>query len=79
MYTTYRLNVDELTVDIVNSIKDAFKDKTIEITVSEAMDETEYLLATQANRQSLEKSMQQAKEGNVVVFTLDELQKEFGK
>ena len=46
MTTTYQMDVNELTVEIINSIKAAFKNKTINITVSEAMDETEYLLST---------------------------------
>ena len=32
MTTTYRLYVNDLTVDLLNSIKKAFKDKTAEIT-----------------------------------------------
>ncbi len=79
MTTTYHLNVNELSVEILNSIKAAFKDKTVDITVTEALDETEYLLSSPANRESLERSMQQAEKGDVVVFTLDELQKQFGR
>ena len=79
MFTTYKMDVNELTIEVLNSIKAAFKNKTIEITVSEVMDETEYLLSSPANRESLERSMRQAEKGDVVVFTLDELQKQFGK
>ena len=50
----------------------AESDNLIEITVSEAIDETEYLLATQANRDSLELSMKQAAQGDVTEFTLEE-------
>ena len=73
------MDVNELTIEVINSIKAAFKNKTINITVSEAMDETEYLLSSPANRESLERSIRQAEEGKVVVFTLEELQKEYGK
>ncbi len=79
MTTTYRMNVNELTVEVLNSIKSAFTGKEIEITVSEALDETEYLLASPANRDELEKSMKQAAEGDVVVFTLEEFQNKYGK
>ena len=80
MTTTYHLDVSELSIELVNSIKAAFTGKTsIDITVSESMDETDYLLATQANRESLEKSIRQAEQGDVVVFTLEEFKKEFGK
>ncbi len=35
MVTTYRLHVNELTEDLIASIKSAFKNKTIEIIVSD--------------------------------------------
>jgi hypothetical protein len=55
-----------------------FKDKTIDITVSESMDTTEYLLATKANRESLERSMKDLREGNCTTFTIEEFLKEYG-
>ena len=79
MTTTYHLNVNELTIELLNSIKSAFKDKTIEITVTEALDETEYLLSSKANREHLERSIKQAEEGDVVVFTVEEFQNKYGK
>ena len=54
MTTTYHLNVNELSVELLNSIKAAFKDKTVDITVSESMDETEYLLSSEANKKMLD-------------------------
>jgi len=50
MITIYRLNVNELSTEIINSIKEAFKGKTIEIIVTEATDETDYLLQSEANK-----------------------------
>ena len=47
--TTYKLNADELTNDILNSIKSAYQHKEIEIIVQDIQDETEYLLSTEAN------------------------------
>ena len=41
MTTTYRLHITELTEDLLNSIKAAFKDKTVEIVVSDEISETE--------------------------------------
>jgi hypothetical protein len=35
MITTYRLHVNELSEELLNSIKAAFKDKTVEIIVSD--------------------------------------------
>lgn len=78
MVTTYRLHVNELTEDLIASIKFAFKNKTIEIIVSDTPDETEYLLASEANRKSLERSMQEAEEGKIVTFTVQEFQEKYG-
>ncbi|CAN5428389.1 hypothetical protein BH10BAC3_BH10BAC3_31590 [soil metagenome] len=35
MTTTYRLNVNELSTEIIQSIKEAFKGKHIEISISD--------------------------------------------
>lgn len=78
MITTYRLHVNELNGDLIKSIRSAFKGKTIEITVSDALDETEYLLASEPNRKSLEKSMEQAEKGEVVTFTVQEFEEKYG-
>ncbi len=79
MVTTYRLHVNELSVELLNSIKAAFKDKTVEIVVSDAVDETEYLLSTEANRQHLDASMKELEEGKGIEYTLNELQEKYGK
>ncbi len=80
MTTTFHLNVNELTVEVLNSIKTAFKDKTVDITIAESnpMDETEYLLATEANREHLKEAMSHIKEGKGITYTMDEFLKEFG-
>ena len=52
MYTIYRLNASELDSQFVESLKALFKDKEIEITVSE-VDETAYLLRSEANKKRL--------------------------
>ncbi len=52
METTYRLNADELDNKFVDSLKSIFKNKKIEIVVSE-IDETEYLLRSTANKEHL--------------------------
>ncbi len=52
MYTIYRLNADDLDTKFLKSIKTLFKDKEIEIIISEA-DETEYLLRSEANKKRL--------------------------
>lgn len=79
METTYRLNAKELSVDLVKSIKEAFKDKEIEITVTDEIDTTDYLLSTDANKKHLYKSMDELKSGAGVPMTLVELQEKYLK
>jgi antitoxin YefM len=52
MQSIYRLKADELNEDFLEGLKRIFKDKEIEIVVSE-VDETEYLLQSLANRERL--------------------------
>ena len=79
MTTIYRLHINELSAEVINSIKAAFKDKTVEIIVTDAVDETEYLLATAANRKHLFDSIKELEEGKGVTFTVEELQEKYGK
>jgi len=78
MTTTFRLHVNEITADLIESIKSAFKRKTVEITVSDTLDETDYLLANEANRKSVEKSNRQAKDGELQTFTIKEFEEKYG-
>ncbi|MEJ0104092.1 MAG: hypothetical protein WDO19_16695 [Bacteroidota bacterium] len=41
MTTTYRLHVNELSIEVINSIKAAFKDKIVEIVVSDEVDKAD--------------------------------------
>jgi hypothetical protein len=67
MYTTYHLSsASELTADIIEAIKKAFKSKPIVITIEEEMDETAYLLSNPANRASLMRSIEQDKKGEAI-------------
>jgi antitoxin YefM len=52
MQTIYRLKASELNHQFLEGLKATFKDKDIEIIVSE-IDETEYLLKSPANKQRL--------------------------
>jgi hypothetical protein len=79
MVTTYRLHVNELSEELLNSIKAAFKDKTVEIIVTDAVDETDYLLATEANRKSIEKSLKEVEAGELTTMTVQELEAKYGK
>ena len=52
MNAIFQLKADELDQTFLDSVKAAFKDKEIEVTVSER-DETAYLLRSPANRERL--------------------------
>ncbi len=79
MTTTYKLNANQLSEDILRSIKEAFKDKEIEIVVSDSVDETEYLLSAEANKKHLYKSIEELEEGKGIAMTLAELQEKYLK
>lgn len=75
MYTTYRIRADELNDDFLVALKTLFRDKTIEIAVSEAVDEsadeTAYLLHHPANRQRLMDAIENVRDGRVQHVTLE--------
>jgi predicted P-loop ATPase/GTPase len=79
MVTIYQMDVNELSMEVLNAIKTAFKNKTISITVTEVMDETEYLLSSENNKTHLEKSIREAEEGNTTSFTVEEFKKQYGQ
>ncbi len=60
MHTTYRLNASELDQGFLDALKATFKGKEIEIVVYE-VDETAYLMASEANRKRLLKAMENIK------------------
>ena len=74
MYTKYHLSsAEEITPDILEAIKVAFKSKPIVITVEEELDATAYLMSNPANKAMLDKSLQQAKNGQFVEVKLEDL------
>ena len=74
MYTTYHLSsAEDITPDILESIKIAFKSKPIVITVEEELDATAYLMSNPANKARLEKSLQQAKNGEFIEVKFEDL------
>lgn len=74
MITTFELNANELDTRFIKAIKTLFGDRKIKVTVDVEMDETEYLLRSEANRKALLESIKQAKNGEFVRINLDELQ-----
>lgn len=74
MQSTYRVRADELTDDFVQALKVAYKDKEIEIVVSDVVDETDYLLSTEANREQLLGAIKDIEAGeNLTSFSIDDL------
>ncbi len=67
----------ELTQAWVDSVKALFQGKTINITVTEVPDETEYLLSSPANRAHLEKSIKDIADGKGIVLTLDDFKERY--
>ncbi len=73
MHTVYHLKADELDNQFLESLKTLFKDKTIEIIVTE-VDETAYLLQSDANRERLLQAIEHVNnDENLVTVQLDTL------
>jgi antitoxin YefM len=73
MQTIYRLKTSELNENFLEGIKMTFKDKEIEIIVSE-VDETEYLLKSEVNKQRLLQAMENVNnKTNLVEIDLESL------
>jgi antitoxin YefM len=77
MVTTIRINANDINENIIASIKSMFKNKEIEINISEAMDDTDYLFASSENRRILEERMKNVDSGkNLITVSVDDLKKE---
>ena len=74
MNSIYRLNANDLDEKFIQSLKALFKDKDIEIIVNE-VDETAYLLQSEANRERLLKAVENVEKGeNLVEAQIGDLQ-----
>jgi antitoxin YefM len=79
MYAVYKMRADELNSSFLETLKQLFEGREIEIAVCEAAagadDETAYLLESPANRQRLLRAIENIAQGrNLVTLDLDELQ-----
>ena len=72
MTATYTISREELNVDFIEAIKRTFKTEKVLIQIDEVMDETEYLLSTPANKDFLEKSILQVKNGEVLKLDIED-------
>ena len=77
MTTIYRVNANELSIEVINSIKEAFKDKSIDIIVTETPDETNYVLSNRANAELLFESINELERGQGASFSVEELQAKY--
>jgi antitoxin YefM len=66
MQTIYQINADEIDESLLRSIKALFKNKEIEIIVSER-DETGYLLRSPANREYLLRTIEDVEANRNIV------------
>jgi len=80
MIATYLLDEKELDESFYQQLKQQFRNKRISITVAEAIDETDYLLANAANaKQLLESINNSKKEGGLVKIDLEKLKEQIGE
>ena len=75
MTSTYYITEKELNETFLKSVKSLFKNKKITLTISESMDETEYLLSSEANKKSLKKSIKELEGGKGIEFSISNLKK----
>lgn len=74
MYTTYHLSsAQDVTPDLLDSIKSTFKSKPVTITVSEELDATSYLMSSAVNKAMIDKSIEQDKKGEHILVKHKEL------
>lgn len=70
----YRVRPDELTSDFTQGLKATYRDREIEITVTDVVDDTAYLLSSEANKAHLLASIAQIESGSgLVSFPFDSL------
>ena len=74
MESVYRLKANDLDTRFLEGLKATYKDREIEIIVSE-VDETEYLLKSEANKQRLMQAIENVEQHiNLVEVNLEELE-----
>ncbi|MEY2829161.1 MAG: hypothetical protein RIQ33_1019 [Bacteroidota bacterium] len=79
MTTNYILSANELNESFLKAVKTMFGKKEIIISISDGIDETEYLLSSTNNKKNLKKSIQQLEKGEDVVFSGNSFVKEAKK
>ena len=77
MKHTISLDFDELNVSFIENLKLFFKNSKSRLTIviEEEDDETAYLLKSELNKEILMKSLENARNGNVIVPDLEQFRK----
>jgi hypothetical protein len=75
MTSTYHISEKELTVEFLKNIKTLFKNKKLTVSISEEIDATDYLLASDANKKHLQKASTDLQKGKGKELTIAELKK----
>jgi hypothetical protein len=71
MYTSIHISsAQEITIELIESIKNTFKSKPISITIEEELDTTAFLNSSPANKMILEKSILQDQNKNHIQLKL---------
>ncbi len=72
---SFKLRMEDLDNELIDKLKDVFdKKNVIEINVSDEITETDFLLSTPANRESLYRSLKQLKEGDIVSRSIEDIE-----
>ena len=71
----FKLRLGDLDIDFVEKLKNLFsKNNIIEINIGDEVDETDYLLSTPANRESLFRSLEQLKNRQLISKQINHLE-----
>lgn len=72
MITTIQTEADKIDYQFIDAIKTLFKNKRIKVTIEDEMDDTEYLLSNESNKEFLLRSIKQAEQGSLVSFNSED-------
>ena len=71
----FKLRLGDLDMDFVEKLKSLFsKNNVIEINIGDEVDETDYLLSTPANRESIFRSLEQLKNRQLISKQINHLE-----